>query len=95
MNDLEPGSGDVLRERAISALKKRRDFRGHLLVYLLVNSALVTVWAMTGHRAFFWPVFVIVFWGIGLAMNAWDVYSPSDFSEDSIQRQIRRIEERR
>jgi 2TM domain len=39
----------VLRDRAVRQLKKQRDFRGHLLVYLLVNAFLVAIWAITGH----------------------------------------------
>jgi hypothetical protein len=38
---------EVLRERAIKRLKKRRDFSGHLLVYFLVNAFLVVIWAVT------------------------------------------------
>jgi hypothetical protein len=38
---------DVLRERAIRHLKKRRDFAGNLLVYVLVNTFIVLIWFMT------------------------------------------------
>ena len=62
------------RDRAVTRLKKRRDFRGHLLVYVLVNTFIVVIWLLTGPSGFFWPVFLIVGWGIGLVMNAWDVY---------------------
>jgi hypothetical protein len=93
MSDLEMTGAD-LRSRAIAILKKRRDFRAHLLVYLLVNGALVTIWAMTDTERFFWPVFVLVFWGIGVVMNGWDAYVASDFSEDRIQREMHRLEPR-
>jgi len=62
------------RDAAVQHLKKRRDFRGHLLVYALVNAFLVAIWAVTGIHGFFWPVFPIAGWGIGVVMNAWDVY---------------------
>lgn len=91
MSDTERTNEDPLRSRAIAALKKRRDFRGHLLVYVLVNAAFVTVWAVSSRDAFFWPMFPIVFWGIGVVMNAWDVYGADDFSEDNIQRQMHRL----
>ena len=45
-----------LRERALRQLKKKRDFYGHVLVYVLVNTTLVVVWALTSH-GFFWPIF--------------------------------------
>ena len=87
----ESSRQDVLRERAIKRLKKRRDFSGHLLVYVLVNAFLVVIWAMTDTDGFFWPVFPIVGWGIGVVMNAWDVYRNDEFDEEQIRREIERL----
>jgi hypothetical protein len=77
------------RDQAVKRLKKQRDFRGHLLAYLLVNTLLVVIWATTSH-GFFWPAFVIVPWGIGVAMNAWDAYGRPDLSEEAIQHEMQR-----
>ena len=33
-----------LRDKAVRRLKKQRDFRSHLLVYVLVNTLLVVIW---------------------------------------------------
>jgi hypothetical protein len=82
---------DMLRERALKRLKKRRDFHAHLLVYALVNSCIVLIWFMTGDGGFFWPVFPLAFWGIGVAMNAWDVYRAEDFSEAEIRREMEKL----
>ena len=87
----ESSRQDVLRERAIKRLKKRRDFTGHLLVYALVNAFLVVIWAMTAPDGFFWPVFPIVGWGIGVVLNAWDVYRNDEFDEEQIRREIERL----
>jgi hypothetical protein len=89
-----PDAADQPRERAIQRLKKRRDFYGHVLVYALVNGALVGIWAVTG-RPFFWPVFPILLWGVGLVLNAWDVYRNDAFTEEQIQREIARLQLRR
>jgi hypothetical protein len=83
-----------IRERAITRLKKRRDFKGHLLIYFLVNSFLVVIWAVTSGGGFFWPVFVMVGWGIGVVMNAWDVYFAEEIGEDDIRREVDRLEHR-
>jgi len=88
--DTRVDANTAMREQAIKRLKKRRDFHGHLLVYTLVNSSLVIVWLVTGRHGFFWPVFFIAFWGVGLVMNAWDVYHGEEFSEDQIQQEMRR-----
>jgi hypothetical protein len=86
---------DVLRDRAIKRLKKRRDFHAHLLVYVLVNAFIVAIWALTNVHGFFWPIFPLLGWGIGVVMNAWDVYHPEEFDEDQIRREMERLQERR
>lgn len=86
---------DAVRERAIKRLKKRRDFVGHLLVYVMVNGIVVTIWAMTNLHGFFWPIFPILIWGIGVVMNAWEVYRGDTFSEEQIQREIDQLQRRR
>jgi 2TM domain-containing protein len=86
------GQYDALRERAIKRLKKRHDFHGHLLVYVLVNAFIVILWAFTDHQGFFWPVFPILGWGIGVVMNAWDVYRDDEIDEARIREEIERLE---
>ena len=78
------------RNTAVPQLKRRRDFRGHLLVYALVNAFLVVIWVAAGGHGFFWPVFIIAGWGIGVVMNAWDVYWRPQITEHDIQREIER-----
>jgi 2TM domain len=78
------------REQAVTQLKKRRDFHAHLLVYVLVNAFFVVIWAVINVHVFFWPIFPIAGWGIGLVMNAWDVYWRHPITEQDIQREIGR-----
>lgn len=59
--------------------KKRAGFKRHLLSYLLVNAYLWGVWFITGREFdqdnyFAWPVWVMLFWGIGLAFNYVNAY---------------------
>ncbi|GAB2456944.1 2TM domain-containing protein [Jatrophihabitans fulvus] len=75
--------------RARARLKKKRDLGAHVLIYVLVNSFLTVVWAVTGD-GFFWPMFPIFGWGIGLVMNAWDVWRGDDFTPEEIAREIER-----
>jgi hypothetical protein len=46
--------------------------------------------AVTG-AGFFWPVFLILGWGIGLVFHVWDVYR-GEPSEDQIRREITRMQ---
>ena len=90
MEAASPKTEDGLREQAITQLKKKRDFTTHLVIYVLVNSMLVGIWAVTGGD-FFWPIFPILGWGIGLGANAWDVYGRKPISEGEIEQEISRL----
>jgi uncharacterized membrane protein len=83
-----------LRERALRRLKKQRDFRIHLVVYLMVNTMLVAVWAMSG-AGFFWPIFPILGWGVGVVANAWDAYGRDEPTEEQIEREMAHLRDGR
>lgn len=85
---------DALREQALSSLKKRRDLKAHATVYALVNLVVWGIWAViaaNSHSWWPWPVFLSLFWGIGLAMNAWDVHFRKPITEDELQREVERL----
>jgi 2TM domain len=84
---------DPLREAAVESLKKKAEFRAHLLAYVLVNAFLVAVWSVTG-AGFFWPVFPIAGWGIGLVLHAWDTYRKQAPTEQDIRREMDRLRSR-
>jgi hypothetical protein len=46
---------------------------------------------VTTPGGFYWPMFPLFGWGIELAFQAWDVLSPTNVSEDRIQREITRL----
>ena len=67
------------RERAATRQRRReRELRSHLVVYALVNAFLVGIWVVSCIAAreliFFWPIFPMLGWGLGLAVQAWQVY---------------------
>jgi hypothetical protein len=78
-------------ERAIARkhLQAKRDFGTHLLVYLVVNTFVVVMWALSG-QGYFWPGWLIGCWGIGLVMNAWEVYGRRPITEADIDEELRR-----
>ena len=46
---------------------------------------------LTDPHGFFWPVFPIAGWGIGVIMNAWDVYGRQEITEEDIHREMDRL----
>ena len=86
---------EALRDQALIRLKKRRDFKAHAFVYVIVNAVVWGIWTVIGlssHSWWPWPVFVTLGWGIGLVMNAWDVYGRKPITEDELQREIEHLQ---
>jgi len=66
---------DILWELA----KKRAGFKKHLVSYVIVNAFLWAIWFVSGrgydYDAYFpWPLWVMLWWGIGLAFNYANAY---------------------
>jgi uncharacterized ion transporter superfamily protein YfcC len=97
MNDeieVTPQSEEDLRKAAISNIKRKREFTQHLITYLVVNAALIVIWAVTA-AGYFWPGWVLGGWGIGVVFHAWDVYGKRRIvSEDQVSREMDRLRQR-
>lgn len=90
MSATRPDIEDDLRKHAVQRLRDKAGFRTHLVMYLGINAFLVLIWAVIG-TGFFWPIFPLVGWGIGVAANAWDVYGPNQITEERIVREMERL----
>jgi uncharacterized ion transporter superfamily protein YfcC len=77
------------REAALERVKAKRDFRKHLATYVIVNTMLVVIWALTS-QGYFWPVWPMLGWGVGLAIHGWTVYLEKPISEDEIRQEMER-----
>ena len=78
-----------LRSQAIDRLKKRAEFWTHLTAFLLINALIVTVWFFTD-SGFFWPIFPLAGWGIGLFFHAMDVFR-RPLTEERIRHEMERL----
>lgn len=75
--------------------KKRVDFRAHLIVFVVINSILWTIWWLTGH-GYMWPIWPLAGWGIGLIFHYLFDYHPSRLlnEEEEYERLKRELGER-
>jgi hypothetical protein len=80
-----------LRERALTQLRKKHEFHAHVAAYILVNSMLVAIYLLTDPGGFFWPIFPILGWGIGLFFHGWDVYTAPP-REEQIRKEMERLD---
>lgn len=87
-----PEDDRALRARAEKRIEEKRGLQAHVLAYVLVNAFLVVIWFITG-AGFFWPIFPLLGWGIGLAFNIWAVVSPEP-TEDQIRAEMERLRRR-
>ena len=80
---------DERRAAAIERLKNRRELRDHALIYVAINTMLIVIWAASG-AGYFWPVWPILGWGLGLALHAWSIHGQRPFTEDDIREETKR-----
>ncbi len=79
---------DEQRQRAIRRIQAKRGFWAHFAVYVAVNALLVLIWALTS-ATYFWPVWPMLGWGIGVVAHAVSVYvGRSEISEAQIDREL-------
>jgi uncharacterized membrane protein YecN with MAPEG domain len=77
------------RKAAIERLNNKRGFWQNVVAYVVVNAFLVLIWAVTG-AGYFWPIWVMGAWGIGVVLHAWTAFFTKPISEEEIQREMRR-----
>ncbi len=82
---------DERRAAAVDRLTRKREFKNHAVIYCAVNVLLVVIWAASG-GGYFWPIWVIAGWGIGLAAHAWRIYGQKPISEADIVDEMHRVE---
>jgi len=63
------------QERAPGAA--RQAFYRVLFAYVVINLFLIGIWAFSGRGAF-WPIWVILGWGLAMAFYAFRVFGPQD-----------------
>ena len=78
------------RDQARTRVQNRRDFGAHLAAYVIINSFLIGIWAMTG-AGYFWPVWLLGTWGPGLVLHAWDAFIRRPVTDADIEAELRRL----
>ncbi len=84
MND----SDDRLYNEAVKAVKEKREFFQHLVVYIAVCTFLSVMFLVFNWRGFFWPIFVICGWGIGVASHGVTTFLGKEWEKRKVQEYI-------
>ena len=83
-----------IRDQAVRSLKAKRGLNTQIGMWLVTSVVLTAIWALAnGTESFFWPVFPIAGWALGLVIQGWSVYGPGarPISESDIQRESERL----
>jgi hypothetical protein len=82
-------SDEHARQQAVQRLHQRRGFINYLIGAIVISLFMVVIWALTG-RGYFWPIWVMggfligmIFYGVNLVMN-------KPLTEDQIQREMQK-----
>jgi hypothetical protein len=78
--------------------KKRAGFRKHLSVYIIIVGSLWAIWWITigrktGFTGYPWPIWITLFWGIGLAFHYFGAYHGS--GKDLTQQEYEKLKRER
>ena len=87
-------SDNDVRDQAVKSLKRKRAFNSQIITWAVISVLMIVIWALaTGTDTFFWPVFPIGGWAIGLVLQGWSVYGPGarPISESEIERESERL----
>jgi hypothetical protein len=83
-----------LRNEAVARIKRKRDFLGHVAVYIVINAGLWAVWAVNGADTDdIWPAWVSGIWLVILLLDAFKVYGERPISDQQIQKEMRRMKD--
>jgi hypothetical protein len=84
---MQTPTDEALREKALKRIKDKRDFATHVVTYVVINALIILIWAFVAGGGFFWPMFPIAGWGIGLFFHGLEVYR-GEPTEAEINREI-------
>jgi len=85
-------SEEEMRQIATHRVQAKKGFYAHLTAYVLVNLMLIAIWYFTGAK-YFWPMWTLLFWGIGLIINGVTVFVRHDsgWEKREIEKEIEKI----
>ena len=68
--DTTSATDSAMMKLAKKRVKAKNEFMWHLASYVLVNTFLVLLYVFTPGGGYFWPIWPMLGWGLGLAFHA-------------------------
>lgn len=80
----------TMRRRAIKRLEARRDFRIHASVYTVFMVFFTLIWVVSG-VGYFWPIWPMLGWGLGLGLHGLSLRWDNEPSEKEIADEAQKL----
>ena len=87
---------EKLRQMARKRAKAKTGFYIHLIVYLIVNILLFSIWYITlGPSEFPWFIFPLVGWGIALVIHGVTAFRGNSLEDKMTERELAKLKAER
>lgn len=81
----------------VALAKARAGFKGHLVVYVLVNTLLFSIWLVMTlvpslrpeQGGYYWPIWPHLGWGLGLAIHWFFAFGPGQQMQAREEQRLR------
>lgn len=74
MEIIDPQANQTRDPHLLELARRRVGFKTHAMTYIIVNAFLVGIWFVSDRDAYFWPIWPMMGWGIGVVFNYLAVY---------------------
>ncbi len=73
--------------QAALQLQRWRDFGSQVFAFVIGNIVFVVIWATQG-RGFFWPMYPLLVWGLGLSFQHFSVVIRGQITDEDVRRKL-------
>jgi hypothetical protein len=75
--------------QAALQMQRWRDFGSQVLVYGIGSFVFIVIWAAQG-RGFFWPIYPLLVWGLGLSVQHFTMVIRGQITDEEVRRKLSR-----
>ena len=75
--------------QAALQIQRWRDFVSQVLAYGIGNIVFIVIWMARG-RGFFWPIYPLLVWGLGLSVQHFNVVIRGQITDEEVRRKLNR-----
>lgn len=84
-------SGQKLYDKARTRVKHRKKFYSHIVTWVIMSVFFILINLFT--TDYFWAIFPILAWGIGVAFHGLQVFS-DEWEDEEVEREFERLRKR-